>query len=59
MIDFFDLGMIDQKRNDLLCVFHMAVEPQGQGFGSLKQQEGIKRGNGSTGIPEQDCTDIG
>ena len=41
-------------RDSLLGVLHMALDAQAQGLGALQQQECIERGDGGTGIAQQD-----
>ena len=52
------LGMVHQILYHLLGVLGMALQPQGQGFGALKQQERGEGRDGCAGIPEQDCADV-
>ena len=59
VVDLFHLGVVCQEFDHLLGVLHMALDAQAQGLGALQQQECIERGDGGTGIAQQDGADVG
>jgi len=59
VVDLFHLRMVCQEFDHLLGVLHMALDAQAQGLGALQQQECIERGDGGTGIAQQDGADVG
>ena len=52
------LRVLREELQDLLGVFHMAVQTQRQSLGALQKQEGIERRNGCTFVTKEDGTDI-
>ena len=59
VVDLLHLGVVCQEFDHLLGVLHMALDAQAQGLGALQQQECIERGDGGTGIAQQDGADVG
>ena len=59
VVDLLHLRMVCQEFDHLLGVLHMALDAQAQGLGALQQQECIERGDGGTGIAQQDGADVG
>ena len=47
----FHSRMLFQSFRQRLCIFHMALYAETQGFQSLQQEEGVERTLGSTKIP--------
>ena len=48
-----------EEFNDLFGVLHMALDAQRQRLGALQEQESVERRDGSAGVAEKDCADIG
>ena len=52
------LRVFREELQDLLGVFHMAVQTQRQSLRALQQQEGVERRNGSAFVTKEDGADI-
>ena len=59
VVDLLHLGMIGEKLHHLLGVIGVALQPQGEGFHPLEEQEGIEGGDGCSGVPKKNGPDVG
>ena len=58
MMHRLHLRMLREIVHDLQRVLHMTLHPEGQGLQPLEEEEGVERGQGGAGIPQQDGADI-
>ena len=59
MMNRLYLRMIIQILYHLQCVLHMTLYTKRQSLKSLQENPGMNRRNGSSGITQKDCTDLG
>lgn len=59
VVDLLHQRMAYQVLNHLLSILCVAIQPQGQRFSPLEQQESGKGRDSGPGIPQEDCADIG
>ena len=53
-----DLRVLGEEFQDLLGVFHMAIQAERKRFDTLQQQEGVERGNRGTLVAEENGADV-
>ena len=51
MMDCFHQGMVFQVINHFQWIFHMAFNPEGQGFQPLEEHESVEGGEGCACVP--------
>ena len=53
-----NLRVLGEELDNLLSVFHMAIQAERKGFDTLQQQEGVERRNGSAFVAKQNRANV-